>query len=276
MVLEGQNLKDIPTLVKGYVKEGFGVLCNKNSFVIYLQRNYPSIFHNIVTQRITSRRKFRWCGVDFYTVNGSLSCSLYSIINDGQYSIPECHVKKGNIVLDCGAHIGIFSYSAILRGAETVYSFEPWKEAYSVLAKNIELWNCSERIIPVNMAVSSDNSKKTFYTYKNPDGNSLYLWNDKGRGHLIASPKVDCITIDAFVKEYDIKRVDFIKIDTEGSELNILKGARRTIKEFKPRLTISVYHRPEDKENIPNYIYSVREDYNYKIVKIGDECGYWW
>jgi hypothetical protein len=72
------------------------------------------------------------------------------------------------------------------------------------------------------------------------------------------------MTIDNFVKEEKIDRVDFIKIDTEGFEKERIKGAEKTIKEFKPRLAIAAYHFPDDKKAIPELVLSIRDDYNYK------------
>ena len=65
---------------------------------------------------------------------------------------------------------------------------------------------------------------------------------------------METTTIDKLVEELGIERVDFIKADIEGEELNMLKGARKTIEKFKPKLAICVYHRPQDLWEIPFYI----------------------
>ncbi|MEM1671529.1 MAG: FkbM family methyltransferase [Archaeoglobaceae archaeon] len=78
-------------------------------------------------------------------------------------------------------------------------------------------------------------------------------------------------TIDKFVEETNIEKVDFIKIDTEGYEREIIKGAKETIRKFKPKMAISAYHLPDDKEKIPELILSIRDDYRFKLVNKGDE-----
>ncbi len=61
------------------------------------------------------------------------------------------------------------------------------------------------------------------------------------------------------------ERATFIKLDVEGAELETLKGAERTIKEYKPRLAISIYHKPSDIYEIPELLMEYRSDYKFYI-----------
>lgn len=60
-------------------------------------------------------------------------------------------------------------------------------------------------------------------------------------------------------------KVTFIKLDVEGAELKALQGAERTIRRYRPRLAVSIYHKPEDVIEIPEYILSLHEDYRLYI-----------
>jgi hypothetical protein len=77
------------------------------------------------------------------------------------------------------------------------------------------------------------------------------------------------MTLDSFVKECGIERVDFIKIDAKGSEREIIKGAKETIKRFKPKMAIAAYHLPDDKKVIPELVLSIR-NYKFKLVDKGE------
>ncbi len=72
---------------------------------------------------------------------------------------------------------------------------------------------------------------------------------------------IEVISID----DLKIKNVTFIKMDVEGAELPALKGAEQTIKNYKPKLAISVYHRPEDFIQIPRYIDSLGMNYEFYL-----------
>lgn len=61
-------------------------------------------------------------------------------------------------------------------------------------------------------------------------------------------------SIDDFVREHNVPRVDFIKMDIEGSELAALIGAQQVIGQFRPRLAVSLYHRPSDFFEIPLWL----------------------
>ena len=73
-------------------------------------------------------------------------------------------------------------------------------------------------------------------------------------------------SIDDIVKN---NRVDFIKMDIEGAELNALKGAAKTIVRDHPILAVCVYHKREDLLEIPNYIHSLYEGYKFYIRAYG-------
>ena len=177
----------------------------------------------------------------------------------GQYSIPQCDVKENDIVFDVGAHIGFFSYFALQKGAKEVYAFEPNPYVFEILKKHAEMW--SDKIKPFEIALSFQNGEVELFVYEKIGLGSTILQNRENSSlkfnRYNESIRVKTMTLDSFVKEYNVERVDFIKIDAEGSEREILKGAKETIKKFKPRMAIAAYHLPDDKKipEIPSLQY---------------------
>ena len=70
-------------------------------------------------------------------------------------------------------------------------------------------------------------------------------------------------TIDGLVKANEIKRIDFIKLDVEGSELAALRGAKGSLERWRPKLAISLYHRPEDFFSMPLWLDSLHCGYRF-------------
>jgi hypothetical protein len=71
------------------------------------------------------------------------------------------------------------------------------------------------------------------------------------------------ITIDDFAESQAIEKIDFIKMDIEGAELLALKGAEKTIRKYRPKLAIAIYHSMEDFVSIPQWILNL--DLGYEL-----------
>ena len=272
IMLDGIPKKDYPKVFYNYFRELLDVLLGKTSLKLYLLKNYPSIFKNRI--RFNDNEEIYCNGIKIiYNKRYEFISNPFDIIVgillplSGQYFIPECHVQRGDVVLDCGAYLGGFSIHAVMMGASKVYAFEPTPKTFEKL---IELTQKFEKIIPVKKAIYSKNCIKEFQVFGDfeiSEGNKI-ITNDLNNvdGKKIT---VECVSIDNFIKENNISKVNFIKMDIEGAEREAIKGAKKTIKTFKPRMAISAYHLPNDKEIIPELVLSIRDDYRYKLVKRG-------
>lgn len=76
----------------------------------------------------------------------------------------------------------------------------------------------------------------------------------------------DLVSIDDVVREEGLDRVDCIKLDVEGAELDALRGAEATIRRFRPRLIICLYHKPEDMVTLPLFVKSLVPDYLLEVA----------
>lgn len=137
------------------------------------------------------------------------------------------------VVLDLGAQTGCFSLLAKYLPRSTWYSFEPLQEAADTLKENL-LLNDIHNVSVYQMAVSDFTGKVTL---KMP---SMDAWGLSTIGSNVLrfttqfEREIDCIDLDSFVIAKDIKKVHFMKIDTEGSELYILRGAQKMIMRDHP------------------------------------------
>lgn len=165
-----------------------------------------------------------------------------------QYCLKEkVEVTNGDFVIDGGSYKGETSFWFLYKGAAKIFAFEPDPYNFKILCENISRNKVKERIIPIQKILSNTNLSTTLFV-TGSGGSSIY---DK------ANFTCQSITIERFIKDENIEKVDFIKLDVEGSEIMVLEGATNTIKKFNPKLAISVYHRPDDLINIINFLYNL-------------------
>jgi FkbM family methyltransferase len=167
------------------------------------------------------------------------------------YSYQSCRVRDGDVVLDCGANVGVFTRRALNHGARIVVAIEPGPDNVECLRRNFASEIKAGRVLVYPKGVW--------------DGDSwLELWGQGGgsAGYSVVlkdgpnsrSTRVPLTTIDKLVAELKLDRVDFIKMDVEGAESQALAGAAGTMRRFRPRMAISVEHLGTDVEALPKMV----------------------
>ncbi|WP_051586360.1 FkbM family methyltransferase [Selenomonas sp. AE3005] len=178
-------------------------------------------------------------------MNGQLT--EFRFAPEPQYMLCGYMPDKGDIVIDGGAFDGKTAKDFAAMGAR-VYAFEMNAVNFAACQKN----NTDNNCVFENMGLWSCKRQLNY--------------NVQGAGSHISNVGGECagvIDIDTYVRENNIPRIDYIKLDVEGAELEVLKGAFLTISQFKPKLAISAYHKPEDLYEIQKYIRSLRCDYQF-------------
>ncbi|MEO8128407.1 MAG: FkbM family methyltransferase [Bryobacteraceae bacterium] len=173
-------------------------------------------------------------------------------------------VKPGDIVLDCGANVGVFTNAALKAGAKVVVAVEPAPENLECLRRNFVQQIEDGRVIVYAKGVWD---KEDFLTLNVDEHNSAadsFVLHPVGA--QTTTQRLPLTTIDKLVDELNLERVDFIKMDIEGAEPKALIGARATLAKYHPRLSISAYHEPGHPELIPKVVKSAWDGYQ-------TECG---
>ncbi|MBN2137214.1 MAG: FkbM family methyltransferase [Sedimentisphaerales bacterium] len=156
-----------------------------------------------------------------------------------------CALPEDAVVFDVGANCGMMTLQfAKLAPLGKVYSFEPTHYAFAKLQKNLELNpELGRRVVAVKSFVSSQTCVET-------DIKAYASWKvggaaDESRhsvhgGTAKSTEGVGAVSLDDFCEKEGIERLDFIKIDTDGHELEVLRGAAKVIGRFKPAVIFEV------------------------------------
>lgn len=165
-------------------------------------------------------------------------------------------VEKDDYIIDGGGCYGdtalYFSYLSGEKGR--VFSFEFVENNIEIFNTNLKLnTQLKDRIKLIENPLYNISNADLFISDEGPssrinkDGNNIYK----------------SISIDDFVISNNIEKIDFIKLDIEGAELDALKGAKETIVKYKPKLAICLYHQNSDFYNIPVYLKSIVPEYKF-------------
>lgn len=153
--------------------------------------------------------------------------------------------KSGAVIIDIGAHIGLFSIIAaqVTGKRGKLYAFEPAPGTFALLQQTVVINHEEQVIETIQKAVGKENGKITFFVSDNKADNSNSLVNYK-EDRSLHGIDVAVTSIDNFVKEKNISKLDFIKIDVEGAEYDTLRGAASTLKNLRPRCIVAIHPEP--------------------------------
>lgn len=181
------------------------------------------------------------------------------------YQQGPVRVNRGDVVLDIGGHLGLFTRTALNAGASQVIVFEPVERHQHCLQATFraELADGRVRLVPAG-AWHSDSPIVL------ARGNVTCAAEAATAEH----PRIEGRRIDTVVAELGLSGVDFIKMDIEGSERHALAGARETLARCSPRLAICTYHLADDPAVIRGLVHEACPAYREFVPSYPREQAY--
>ena len=144
-------------------------------------------------------------------------------------------VQAGMTVIDVGANAGVYTFSAAQRVGSTglVLAIEPFSQCVAYLNETCRV-NQLDWVKVCSGAASDRNGKAKLSLSSASELNELISEEDGQTRNASSFEEVECFTLDSLIEKYGVSRVDFLKIDAEGHELQVLKGSDRLLNEFAP------------------------------------------
>lgn len=267
--------------VKGYIhhsirrlnsiKYGNSLFNRLILFIFAIINSFPRTIRNKIeiVEKIISSFNVTLIRDIIININGT----KYVLVDDESFCIvtPEFESwmwnylkpKKGDVFLDIGAHIDKYSLQVakIVGEKGLVIAIELMPKNYSTLMRNIKL-NGLKSIIPLRIAAWNTECDVKLFIGDKGGHNSLKY--NMGLGYI----KVKAKSLDIVLKELNVNQVNWIKIDVEGAEYEVLQGLEKTLKNNSPKLIVEV-----KKEN-RNKVLDFMEKLNYAARPINNEYYY--
>lgn len=208
---------------------------------------------------------------DFYAPRGTdvgfvLSEQLLRVYGDGPY-----RVRRGDVVLDCGANMGTFVHEALDAGAKLVVAVEPSPGNVESMKRTFAREIADGRVIIYPKGVWNKDDTLELNVFGNSALDSFVMnTRSEAAGEKPTKVRLPLTTIDKLVAELGLEKVDYIKMDIEGAERQAIAGGAETIRKFRPRMSIATENLDDDYRAVPAAVRAIRTDYKQTCVLCRD------
>ncbi len=241
-----------------------GVLTEEDISKLYPYKKIQyDIWEKEINQKVFNIKKAKFF-LPHYPVDyiSKVIVGLNNYFDYQELYIIDHYLAENAVICDIGANIGNHSiYWAVERKAKKIYAFEPMLDTFLILKTNIELNLCTECIEAYNLGLMDESCKGEISQYYHDNiGGTVFQKSNAGN---FMFKRLDDIEI--------LEKIDLIKIDVEGAEIECLKGGINTISKSKPVIAIETFN--DKKEQVDNFMNSI----SYKldcIVRNGEEYIY--
>lgn len=226
---------------------------------------FEMVYHQLLEDE-DSRRTYLYLLVSYLTLDTTYLKEIF--VRNQYFEIPEFCVPSSNeVFVDCGAYIGdtLENYINIKTGTfKRIYAFEPTQKMACALKirkdRFVEEWALEREQIIIEEKIIAAKGGTQYFIESAEDEKR----NRIGKENQIGSKSIQAVSLDEYFADKDEKPT-FIKADIEGSEMEMLKGAKKIITEKKPLLAICIYHRIEDFYEIPILLKQFCPEYKMSV-----------
>ena len=178
--------------------------------------------------------------------------------------------RRDALIFDVGANIGqsVERFKQYFPHA-TIHSFEPSAKAFSLLEQKASAY---ANVTPHQLALGAQSGELALFENSSSDMNSFLEMGSGGSGEIIGQTIVPVKTIDQFCAEQNIAQIDILKIDAQGFDFEVIKGAKESILANKVKLIYFEIIFSEMYKNVPRFsvVYDFLLDHGFVLVSLYD------
>ncbi len=175
----------------------------------------------------------------------SLNLAWNRVYEPFETMIMSTLIKPNDIVVDVGANIGYYTliFSRLTGKYGRVFAFEPSQSNFKILNENIHINKYSDRVVTINRAVSDrDDDEVNLYLNDENHGMNRIFLSEKYSDKKYRIERIKTIRLDSFFEKIQSHKIDFVKLDIEGSEYGAINGLQKVIESNKDIKLITEFH----------------------------------
>ena len=174
-----------------------------------------------------------------------------------EYSGDDFPISNDDVIIDVGAHIGLFAlFASQFCKNGKIFCYEPIKENYKILIENIEM-NQIQNIFPNNLAVTKETSRVKIFLNDDQSGHSMFTQNKN-------FVEVDSKSLSDIFIDNGIKECDFLKLDCEGAEYEIVESISSELF-TKINKTAIEYHMVDTKPELLEQLINKFKQFSFSV-----------
>lgn len=177
--------------------------------------------------------------------------------------------RDGEIFVDAGAYVGdsverfLWSVNGVFKH---IHAFEPGLTQYQAMTKRVDRLISEWALAPEKISLINKGVSDATKSVKIKKGSHLIQTRIEQKGCMEGDEGSELVVNTISLDEYfGGDAFTFLKVDIEGSESEMLDGALRSIKKWRPRIALSIYHYPIDIFHLPNKCFNLNPDYNFSL-----------
>lgn len=159
-------------------------------------------------------------------------------------------IHSGDVIIDCGAHVGTFARAALKAGAARVIAVEPSPDALTCLRRNLGPEIDAGRVTVVPKGIWNTEGELTFYQNGNGDAADSFLNHDATSKPVV----VPVTTLDRIAEDLQLQKLDMVKADVKGATERALQGGQSVTRRLHPRFALATEEPPEDPSRLTSLV----------------------